>query len=67
MGATAISSLLFCLFSFLFGVAMAAMHAALYAVLSALHLLPSVTERSAKKFVPDAEQATPAPDQGYKK
>ena len=45
MGATHVSSLLFCLFSFLFGAGMAFLHAALYGTLAALRLLPPVTGR----------------------
>lgn len=47
-GATFAHALLFCLFSFLFGVGTAVFRALLYAVLAAVRLLPSPIEREKK-------------------
>lgn len=49
MGATHVSSLLFCLFSFLFGVGAALLHAALCGTLAAFRLLPPLTGRGKRE------------------
>ena len=55
--ATHASSLLFCLFSFLFGVGMSGTHAVLYGVLAAARLLPLAPKRA-----PDTEASPSATD-----